>query len=150
LGRHTWAFSLGLVDPVSWKNSELLYKHALEFNHPSIVQAFVGRSGVPLKPLPFIRIEGGGVVVTAIKRSEPKRWDVEEAEERRSLIIRVFEIQGRDATVTITLPGESIIGCTLMDIHEYPLQQQKAIVKDGYALVPIQRYGIQTIQIEIS
>jgi len=88
-------------------------------------------------------------VVTAIKRSEPKRWDVDEAKGNRTLIIRVFEIQGRDTTVTITLPGERIIGCTLMDIHERPLQPQNEYIKDGYAIVPIPRYGIQTIQITL-
>lgn len=150
LGRHTWAFSLGLLDSISWENPELLYKHTSEFNHPSIIQAFVGNNGIPQKALPFIRIEGGGVVVTAIKRLEPHRWDVDDDIEPKSLIIRIFEIQGRDTKVKISLPGERIIGCILMDIHERPLQQQSEYINDGYAIVPIRRYGIQTIQIMLN
>jgi len=149
LGRHTWRFSLGLLNPASWENPELLYKNALGYNHPSIVQAFAGKNGIYQKSLPFIRIEGEGVVVTAIKRLDSKRWDFEETKETRSLIIRVFEIQGQDTRVTITLPGESIIGCTLMDIHERPLQPQNEYSKDGYVIVPIPRQSIQTIQITL-
>jgi len=148
LGRHRFSFSLSLLDIVAWNNPVALFREALEFNHPSIVYPILSKSTKSADGS-FIRVEGEGVVVSSIKRPEAKSWDAEEMEKDKSIIVRLCEVRGIDSEVSVSIPGRRIKECIMIDIHEWPIEDQEGIaVHDGQAFVPVPHFGIQTIRIE--
>jgi alpha-mannosidase len=95
--------------PGSWRDARTV-ELGHEMNLPLVARMLEPRAGEPVEARSFFGVEGNGVVLTAIKRSE----------DGHGLVLRLVESRGSEVEAWVTMPGE-IESAIEVDLLERPL-----------------------------
>jgi alpha-mannosidase len=150
LGRHEFSLTLSLLPPEAGARPGLCQREALEVRHP--VHALSVPAGAVSESMGFLRVEGAGVSVDAVKPAEEAGWTLGSGAVR-SFVVRLHETEGKAATVKFSLPpaagGPVLVGARTVDLHERAAGPAfKA--RDGVVEVPVAAHRIATIELEIA
>ncbi|RLF19757.1 MAG: hypothetical protein DRM97_08205 [Thermoprotei archaeon] len=123
-----------------WKEAKV-YKIAYEFNYPILVRVESAHEGKLPSSMSFINIEPDHVILSAVKR----------AEDSEDIIIRVYEVEGKDADVKISLPKE-VTGAIEVDLLERPIEtsEAKVEVKGREVVFRVGHNEIKTLKLSLS
>ncbi len=134
LGEHTFTYSL-LPHAGDWQAGETV-RRAMELNVPMRAVPCRGRGGELPPTHSFLSIDGEGVVFEALKP----------AEDGRGWILRAYESHGGrcEATVTTSLPIESVTECNLVEEDERKVRSRS----DGFTF-GILPYEIKSFRLEM-
>jgi len=133
-GDHTYRFSIS-SHPGDWRNGR---QDGIAANHPLL--ALVGAHATAAANLPlvmsFASVSAGNVVVSTIKKCE----------DDDSVIVRAYEIEGKDATATINLfrPAKAAERTNIIEEEGKPLPLRK-----GGIDLPIGHHAIETIKLKL-
>lgn len=118
----------------SWQQAMTMRK-GYEFNYGLTAMQTTGHVGALKTAQSFVSVDGGNVVLTAMKK----------AEQSNDLILRLFEWQGKAATVRITAPGKPV------SAEEVGMMEQEGLgalpLSGGKISLDIKPYQIRTIRV---
>jgi alpha-mannosidase len=135
-GEHELLYSL-YPHAGGWKEA-LAFRRGFELNNPLIARAGMVHSGRWPAAQSFLRVEPGNVVLSAVKK--------ESGYFSRATVLRVYEIFGQEAEVSIDFPGP--VEVTETDLIERPLA---GIDTDGKILrFRIKPFEIRTFRVNPS
>jgi alpha-mannosidase len=118
-----------------WKAAMSL-RHGFETNYPLTALQVSSHSGEWPAQHSFVNVKPGNVALTSFKKSE----------DGNALLLRVFEYEGRNATVTATIPAGAK-SASVAGMMENPIAGDAALAGDTLTFA-IHPYEIQTIRIE--
>jgi len=131
-GRHEFTYAL-YAHPGTWREAQTV-RHGYELNYGLLFTQSVNHRGTLASEYSFLQVDGGNVVVTAVKR----------AEDGRALIVRFYEWAGEESDVRLIFPLslESAAETDLMEksMGNLVLQAQGVVVHT-------KPYEIKTVRI---
>lgn len=134
LGIHRTRFALGPIDNSS--NLSLIGL-AFDYNHPiEIISVAPSKQGNLPPTHSFGRIEQGSVAISAVKM----------AEEDSGMVIRLYETEGRDTDVVVSL-AKRVKRASFTDVHERPVTGAIR-VSGNQVSFGVRASSVQTIRIE--
>jgi alpha-mannosidase len=132
-GTQRFTYSL-YPHPGGWQQAMTMRK-GYEFNYGLTAMQTSGHAGALKTAQSFVSVDGGNVVLTAMKK----------AEQSNDLILRLFEWQGKAATVRIMAPGVPV------SAEEVGMMEQEGLgalpLSDGKISLDIKPYQIRTIRV---
>jgi len=134
IGKHKFTYSI-YPHNYGWKKGRTFNK-AYELNYPMTARISPKkRNGNLLQEFSFIKVENPGIVVSAIKK----------AEDSDNIILRFYEIFGKDTDVKIIF-NKKLKGVKETDLIERPIKDIKFIGKE--LIVKTKPYEIKTLLLE--
>lgn len=133
-GPHDFTYSM-FPHTGDWKEAST-EREGYELNYPVLPHSAEPREGSLPASYSYVQIEPANVILTAIKK----------AEDDNSLIFRLFEFEGKDSQVRLTLPGTatSAVETNLMEKEE----SQLSLASGGRQVgVTIGHYEIKSLKI---
>jgi alpha-mannosidase len=144
-GRHRISFALAPFG--ASENSEDIVRESLIYRRAMAVISGKNQGGKTqdLEPsYSFLKLKGG--VLSAIKRAES---ETEGAQEDKKLVFRVYEIQGKDTTVELSL-AFTAASAFISDALEEKRLEDCLISKDGKTLTfKLPKYSVRTLFVEL-
>ncbi|ADV82506.1 glycosyl hydrolase 38 domain protein [Terriglobus saanensis SP1PR4] len=116
-----------------WKQAGSM-QHGWEYNYPLRAMQVAAHAGADAATKGFASVGASNVVVTAIKK----------AEDRDALVVRMFEFEGKDGDVKVSLPAGATYAVA-SDLMENP-DAAHLPVTDGAVTVHVHPYEIVTLQ----
>jgi len=135
LGRHWMQFLLrphGSVPPEG-----TIQRAAFDFMHPLLSVENYAPAGRESRD-GFLAVGPQNVLVGAVKR----------AEDGNGIVLRLYEVEGRDAEATVLLHPRMCSGVAeawFADVHENPIRRIGCKDGKGFLHVPVKAYGVVTI-----
>jgi alpha-mannosidase len=118
----------------TWQQA-MTMRQGYDFNYGLTAIQVTAHGGALGKAHSFLRVEGDNVVLTAMKKAETSH----------DLVLRLFEWQGKAATVNLTLPGKP------ESAEEVGMMEDKGIgaipLSDGKLSLSIKPYEIRTVRV---
>jgi alpha-mannosidase len=118
----------------TWQQA-MTMRQGYDFNYGLTAIQVTAHGGALGKAHSFLRVEGDTVVLTAMKKAETSH----------DLVLRLFEWQGKAATVNLTLPGKP------ESAEEVGMMEDKGIgaipLSDGKLSLSIKPYEIRTVRV---
>jgi hypothetical protein len=146
-GNHTFFFSLVPMAPASggWRGA---WRRGVEANNPVSLQVVPLGGGAgqlpPSASLLSVSDDGGGSWVTAVKKQDDGLQ-----EEREGLIVRIFNVDGvdRNVTLTLSLPNSTLKGADKVNLIE--LEPESMEVSGNSALLTLGHWAIETVSLSV-
>lgn len=136
IGIHKMKFAVGLVGHMP--NRDLI-NCAFDYNHPvEVISVASPKPGNLPAACSFGRIEKGSVVVSAVKMEE----------ESRNVVIRLYEAEGKDTDVVISL-ARPVQAAFLTDVNERPEPGPISVTGNQVSL-KMKAASVQTVCIEFA
>jgi len=135
-GHHQFSYSL-YPHSGDWKQA-LTVRRGYEFNYPLRAFQVEAHDGNLPAERSFVSIEGGNVVLTALKKTE----------DGDALLLRFYEWAGKTGDVQISLP-QGASTASLTNLMEKTTGQPLPLVDDKIT-VPVHPYEIVTVRVDFS
>ena len=130
----THEISYALYPHVSDFKEALTVRRAYEFNYPLIPVMEISHSGDLPKRHSFVSIKPSNAILTVIKK----------AEDSDELLLRFYEISGKEAEVTIRI-DEAFRDAVETNLIEKPISKIELLGKE--VKIPVSKYEIKTIKL---
>ena len=150
VGRHEFSLTLTILPPEASAQPGLCQREALEVRHP--VQALSVPAGSVAEPMSFLKVDGEGVSVDAVKPAEEPGWNPGVVSGKR-FVVRFHETEGKATTVRFSLPrstgGPVLAGAKTLDLHERNAGPSFP-AHDGVVTVPLAAHRLATVELELA
>jgi alpha-mannosidase len=134
MGHHHFHYAL-YPHAGTWKEAMTIH-HGWEYNYPLTAVVTTAHPGTLAASHSFVSIPTDNVVLTAVKK----------AEDAKGLILRVYEWEGKEATVEFHVPPGAT-GATVTNMMETPEGSPLSVTGD-VVKAPIHPYEILTVRVD--
>jgi alpha-mannosidase len=134
MGHHHFHYAL-YPHAGTWKEAMTIH-HGWEYNYPLTAVVTTAHPGALAASHSFVSIPTDNVVLTAVKK----------AEDAKGLILRVYEWEGKEATVEFHVPPGAT-GATVTNMMETPEGSPLSVTGD-VVKAPIHPYEILTVRVD--